>query len=155
MSGFGNSYIVQHYSGHIEDTRDTLRDKPLTLHNVSANSISTPSSQSFLVAQGRLKVFNCDIILSAPTQISAVRTTFYDTSGAPTGTEPVLFSIISFAQKIGGNTEGFSQHSYNFPERGVVFENGIGSICEALLGTPTIAYVDANFGYVADTDDYP
>lgn len=152
---FGNSYIVQHYSGHIQDERDTLKDKSLTLFNLSTGSISPPSSQSLFTGQGRLKVFNCDIILTGPSQVSAVRTVFYDTSGVPTGTEPVLFSIISFAQKQSSVTEGFSQHSYNFPERGVVFENGIGLSCSVLYGTPTIAFVDANFGYVATDDDYP
>jgi len=155
MAQLANSIATHHLPVRLTDLRDTLKAKPLTIENISANNIPGDSSQNFLVAEGRLKVFNCDIILSSNDQISAVRTTFYDTSGVPTGSEPVLFSIISFAQKIGPNSSGFSQHSYQFPDGGIAFSNGIGSICEAILGTPTVAFVDANFGYIATGDDYP
>lgn len=155
MAQLANSISTHHLPIRLTDLRDTLKDKPLTIENLSSTDISGDSSQSIFAGEGRLKVFNCDIILSSTSQISAIRTTFYDTSGIPSGSEPVLFSIISFAQKISSNSSGFSQHSYNFSDGGISFSNGIGCISEPLLNGPTIAFVEANFGYVSTNDDYP
>ena len=152
---FGNSYIVQHYSGHIEDTRDTLRDKPLTMAHFVGASITPPVSNNVVQGSGRLKLFACDAVLTERSSVSAMQIDFYDTSGSPTGSEPKIFGMIAFAQKVGGVNEGFTQHNIVFPEAGVRFENGIGSICTPLFGNPTIVSVDANFGYVATNDDYP
>lgn len=147
---------VLNVSSMIEDNRDTLKEKPLTTFNLSANGIAVPSAQNLLAVDGRLKTFTCDIIVDGAASVNAVRTIFYDTSGVPTGSEPVLFSIISFAQKIAGVTQGFSQHNYHFAERGIPFQHGIGIACSSLLGgSPNVAFVDANFGYVAPDDDYP
>lgn len=124
-------------------------DSTLSNFNFSANSVTLPSSQNLFTGSGRLLVFNCDIILTGPSSVSATRTTFYDTSGTPTGSEPVLFSIISFAQKVTGVTEGYSQHAYTFPSLGLVFNEGVGIQCEVIVGTPSILQVEAMFGYVA------
>ena len=152
---FGNSFITAHYSEHIQDERDTLKDKPLSHFTIDLSSITPPTSQNLFQDSGRLKMFNCDIVQTESTSVSAIQTEFFDTSGVPTGTEPKLFGIISFAQKVGGVNEGFTQHNYQFPERGLPFENGIGIICTPLFGSPTIVNVDAFFGYVKIIDDYP
>lgn len=151
----GNSYIVQHYSGHIQDARDTLKDKPLSRFNFMGSSITPPTSQNLIQDTGRLKTFLCDIIQTSPSNVCAIQTDFYDTSGVPTGSEPKLFGIISFAQKIAGVNEGFTQHNYQFPEQGIPFKNGVGVLCTPLFGNPTIVNVDAFFGYISQGDDYP
>ena len=155
MASIGNSYLTQHYSGHIQDSRDTLKDKYLTTYAFSANGLSVPSAGNVIAEPGRLKLFDADIIIESPDNDVGVRVYLYDTSGTPTGSEPNLFNVLAFATKSSGSTYGLSTHNINFPERGLIFENGIGFKVEALIGTATISFVDALFGYVKPEDDYP
>jgi hypothetical protein len=78
---------------------------------------------------------------------SAVRTTFYDVSGAPTGAEPVLYTILSGATfgSSGSTIVGETQHDLDF--RGITFDNGIGIICEQAINTPAVTALSATFFY--------
>lgn len=155
MAQFANSLMTHHLPIRIEDLRDILKDKPLTSFSfVNEANIVPPTAQNLFQDSGRLKCFMCDIVLSTSAKVAAIQTDFYDTSGVPTGTEDKLFGIISFVTKDTGVNEGFSQHNYQFPERGIAFEHGIGLICTALINSPTIIHVDATFGYVKTSDDY-
>lgn len=150
----GNSYIVQHYSGHIQDARDTLKRQPLSHATFTGSGLPVPLAGNIFADKGYLRSFHAGIILDGPNQASSIRTTFYDTSGTPVGTEPELFTFISFAQKISSTTEGFTENDFKFEEKGMYFNEGIGFMTEPVLGTPTILQVDALLCYVKSTDVY-
>ena len=60
---------------------------------------------------------------------------FYDTSGTPTGTEPVLLRLnhpSTFQQPPGNNSfVGTSFHDIDFPDGGLICNHGIGVICSS------------------------
>lgn len=155
MAQLANSLMTHHLPARLGDLRDTLRDKPLTSYVFSSDAIPVPSAGNVIAEPGRLKVFNASIIIESADNQAAVRTYIYDTSGTPTGSERDLFNVLSFATKALGNTYGLSTHNIVFPEQGLAFEHGIGFKVEALIGTATISFVDAFFGYVRPADDYP
>ena len=102
-----SSLIVQHYSGHIQDARDTLKRQTLTNTSFTGSSLPTGISGNIVADSGYLRMFHSGLVLTSGNQVSAIRTIFYDTSGTPTGTERELFSFVSFASKVGSTTYGF------------------------------------------------
>ena len=99
-------------------------------------------SANVLIGKGRLRKFTCDVILDT----GIARTRFFDTSGSPDGTEPLLFGFLSEAQ---GNDKR-NNHNFDFPGEGLHFQNGVGVLCEVVDGTPTIDGVEA-VGYYHNT----
>ena len=100
-----------------------------------------------IVGPGRLRMFEGGEVLEDDTE-GVVRTTFYDTSGVPTGSEPVIVSFLSFCEKSSGNSiRDFAQHTFAFPGKGVVFKHGIGYMSEQINGSPTFVAVDGCLYY--------
>lgn len=122
-----------------------------TLVITTAPDISSGSSAIGLITgAGVLRKFVCDMAVEdsgVGVTNSAVRSTFYDVSGSPTGTEPILFSILSGATfpSSGTSVVGETQHDLDF--RGITFENGIGVICEQVINTPLVTAVSATIFY--------
>lgn len=115
----------------------------------TAPSIITPFAGSLITTPGRVRQFDCDMVIEAPAD-GFVRTTFYDTSGTPVGIEPVLWSILSFSSKSAGSTVGFQTHNLSFPGNGLYFKNGIGVICQRISGAPVIQAVASMIYYHAE-----
>jgi hypothetical protein len=64
--------------------------------------------------------------------LGGIGTIFYDSSGVPTGSEPVLLRLTHPAvnQYYSGNAfVGNSSHNIDFPDGGLICNHGIGVIC--------------------------
>jgi len=148
-----NSIITPHLSSHIVKHADVLRKRDLQIVNIQGENLTPTISGNILAdVAGRIQIFNCDIIEGGGGAVNAIRTTFYDTSGIPVVEDPVLFRIISYGKRETGITSGFAQKNLVFPELGVKFQNGIGFICDPILGSPVITEIDAIFGYILESD---
>lgn len=150
-----NSIHSPHFSSYVAKHGNVLRPKDLQIVNFQAQDLIPTISGNILQDAGRLRSFNAYIIEGGAGAINAIRTTLYDTSGTPTEEEPELFSFLSYARRESGITSGFSKHNLIFPELGIKFEKGIGFISVAVLGTPVLTDIEANFGYVRESDIAP
>lgn len=144
----------------IGNNNDELRlaNQDINTNDMEVLHITTPPSfpgipiptivaTNVIVGPGRLRLFEGGEVLTDDAE-GVVRTTFYDTSGVPTGTEPVIVSFLSFCEKASGNSvRDFQQHTFSFPGKGVVFKNGIGYIAEQIDGTPQFVAVDGCLYY--------
>lgn len=115
-------------------------------HLTDPPTITSPYAAVLIPHPGRLRKFACDLIIS-DSQDGAIRTTFYDTDQVPTGSEPVLYSMISYTEKVGAQETAIQTHDPVFPGEGIQFKRGIGVICQRILNSPTIVHVDAVFYY--------
>lgn len=138
----------------VQELRDieSIMDTPLS--TTKSHHILVPPPTDFsgnLISEpGNLKLFMCETFTSEPSQPGSIQTVFYDTSGVPTGSEPVLFGILQNAgnAKPGGDFSGTNSHDIVFPNGGLRFENGIGVLCNTVLGNPVIENIAASFYYV-------
>lgn len=116
------------------------------LQVVEISGAPTPDfSLNLLVGSGIARQFDCDVMLD--TTDGYTRTRFYDTSGAPNGTEPLLWGFLSSGRKVGSSTLSFDRHSLTFPGEGLHFEHGVGILCQVVTGTATIDGVEAILYY--------
>ena len=128
----------------LNDELDTV-DLSL-VHITNAPSITSPFVAPLITGPGRLRHFSCDTVTTV-TGDGITRTTFYDTSGSPSGTEPVLYSFLSFSSQTASSTSSFQDHEISFPGNGLYYTNGVGVICQRVSGIPNITAVDAKIYY--------
>jgi len=137
----------------VQELRDIEEEMKHTLTTDKSAHILVPPPPGFsgniIPEPGNLKLFLCETYTTEPTQPGSIQTTFYDTSGVPAGTEPVLFSVLNNATdaKPGGDYAGTNTHEIVFPNGGLRFENGIGVICLSVVGAPQIDNMSASFYY--------
>lgn len=158
MSLFGSSIHID----KINDVLLKIRDDLLGQQQLLTNIISQPEDLSYFTINASptlnysnnllnipcylLKV-SCDILTDGPSVGDTIDTLFYDTSGVPTGTEQKLFGFITPTQFVkGGGSFGYTQHNLDFPNP-IYIQNGLGVICQRIVGTPTITKVNATFWY--------
>jgi hypothetical protein len=119
------------------DTEDLL-----CIHITDTPVFSDASFATNVIDQpGRLRYFEGSAVINAPAD-GIIRTTFYDTSGVPTETDTVLFSFLSFSEKVSGSTRGYQAYNFMFPGKGLIVKNGIGFKTQQLDGSPTFVAVD-------------
>jgi len=154
FNGSGSCYKTRHHEDIMFNVRDTLRPKRIQNASFELEGLDyvVPISGNIISEPGRLKLFNYQLLLTGPDQVDAVKTTFYDTSGVPTGTEPRLFGTTSCIQKVQGSTAGKSTENIMFPEEGLTFTEGIGFISEAIIGNPILENVNVIVNYVKEED---
>ena len=127
--------------------KDINTQDMIVLHITTTPSFPGIFATNLIVGPGRLRMFEGGEVLNDPNE-GIVRTTFYDTAGVPTGSEPVLFSFLSFCEKSSGNaTRDFQQHTFNFPGAGARFKEGIGYIADQMDGNPQFIAVDGCLYY--------
>lgn len=128
----------------LNDQLDTLN---LSLvHFTMPPPLATPFVGSFISGAGRLRFFTCDTVTECNND-GITRTTLYDSSGNPSGTEPVLYSFLSFSSQISNSTASFQNHEIYFPGNGLYYKNGVGIISQRVLGLPDIIGVDMKIYY--------
>lgn len=112
---------------------DYLQPKAFSIFGTSS-APSLPFAGNFVSVPCVWKKVVCDTAVSNPTGIGWIITTFYDTSGTPTGSEPVLLRMLhpSLSQSNGiTGAWGTPQHDIEFPDGGLICNDGIGVICQA------------------------
>lgn len=154
FNGSGSCYKTRHHEDIMFNVRDTLR--PRRIQNASFEleglDYSEPISGNIISEPGRLKLFNYQLLLGGTDQVHAVKTTFYDTSGVPTGTEPRLFGTTACVTKNQGIAAGKATENISFPEEGLRFTEGVGFISEAILGDTILQNVNVIVNYVKEED---
>ena len=116
---------------------DYLQPKGFSVFGSSSltqNVPSLPFSTNFVNVPCVWKKLVCETSQANPfaSGLGGIGSVFYDTSGTPTGTEPVLLRLNHPAvnQYYSGNAfVGTSFHDITFPDGGLICNHGIGVIC--------------------------
>ena len=122
----------------VESIQFSLEPKTWSTFGTVTPPPSAPFSGNFVSERCVWGKFVCEVTSTQPAGggIGYGSIIFYDTSGTPTGTEDVLLRISYTPYSVldAGVYVGQTLHDINFPNGGLVCENGIGFICDTVNG---------------------
>lgn len=100
----------------------------------TATAPALPFSGNFVNAPCVWKKLVCETAQTTIANTGFITTTFYDTSGTPTGSEPVLLrlnhpAVFTYNNPAMTSNFGTAFHDITFPDGGLICSAGIGVIC--------------------------
>jgi len=141
-SGFDNVITgLQVIQGDISGVSQQLSGKAFQIFSTSG-SPSLPYTANLISSGCVLRKIICDVVIQENgNNIGTARTRFFDVSGSPAGTEPVILTEIHSTHYTATGTNasyGMTHHNIEFPDGGLVLTNGLGVICDLGVNNPTI-----------------
>jgi hypothetical protein len=136
----GNATLVS-IDGFALKIDDYLQPKSFSIFS-SSSAPALPFSAGFVFGSGVWKKIVCETSQSTIANRGNIITTFFDVSGAPAGTEPVLLRLNhpandTYSTPASTTNFGTSFHDIDFPDGGLIFNNGIGVSCVSASGGAT------------------
>lgn len=127
--------------GDISGVSQQLSSKQFQVFS-NSGSPPLPYSANLIPTGCILRKMICDVFVSSPTANFAIaKTRFFDTGVVPVGGEPLILTELHstrvFTSGITGSN-GLTQHTIDFPDGGMVLQNGLGVICEGIVNSPQI-----------------
>jgi hypothetical protein len=130
--------------GYVLKIDDALQPKAFNIVSTASAPAVLPFSGGFVFGSGVWKKIVCETSQTCGNGGGlfggGIITTFFDVSGAPAGTEPVLLRLNhpTMNQYFANNIfVGTSYHDIDLPDGGLLFENGIGVSCVVSGGVGT------------------